>query len=72
MTVFISHKRIQKALQGVFLTDLYVKVVKVCTACARIYCRETCTRLVKLSVQRRKLNGVYTLRKGVSPYTLGL
>lgn len=63
---------IQKAVQGGILADLYVQVVKVCTACARIYCRETCTRLVKLIVQRRKLNGVYTLIKGVYPYTLGL
>lgn len=61
----ISYKRIQKAVQRVFFAKLYVKVVKVCTACAAIYCRETFTRLVKVIVQRPKLYALHTLSKGV-------
>lgn len=60
---------VQKAVQGVFLADLYIQLVKVCTACAAIYRRETYMSLVQLTVQRISCTGVHTLRKVCHPYT---
>lgn len=72
MTTKSPVRPVQKAVQGVFLPDLYVQLVKVCTACAAIYRRETCTRLVQLTIQRASCTGVHTLIKVCHLYTLGL
>ena len=61
----MAAKGVQKAVHGLFFVNLYVQVVEVCTACAAIYCRETCTRLVKLIVQLPYLYAVHTLKKCV-------
>lgn len=69
MTTNQRRRAVQKAVQGVFLVDLYVQLVKVCTACAAIYRRETFTSLIQLRVQRISCTAVHTLRKVCQPYT---
>jgi 5-methylcytosine-specific restriction endonuclease McrA len=60
---------VQKAVQGVFLRDLYIQVIQLCTACIAIYRRETCTSLIQLTVQRVSCTGVHTLIKVCHLYT---
>lgn len=64
-----SYRPIQKAVHGVFLVDLYIQVVQVCTALRRIYRRESYMSLVQLAVQRIRCMAVHTLRKVCQPYT---
>ena len=64
-----SYRPVQKAVQGVFLVDLYIQVVQVCTALRRIYRRESYMSLVQLAVQRIRCMAVHTLRKVCQPYT---
>ena len=64
-----ARRPVQKAVQGAFLTDLYVQLVKVCTACIAIYCRASHTSLVQLRVQRTRYTAVHTLRKVCQLYT---
>lgn len=64
-----SYRPVYKAVQGVFLTDLYIQVVQVCTALLGIYRRDTYTSLVQLTVQRISYMAVHTLIKVCQPYT---
>ena len=64
-----SYRPIQKAVQVVFLLDLYIQVVQVCTALRRIYRRESYMSLVQLAVRRIRCMAVHTLRKVCQPYT---
>lgn len=58
-----------KAVQGVILLYLYIQLVQRCTACAAIYCRESYTRLIQLTIQRISHTAVHTLIKVCAAYT---